>query len=413
MDSKTALAIEENAKKGLAFGLLQNTLDDVPAEGRFIQMEGRRCLNFASCSYLGLELDNRLIESVCAAAKRYGSQFSASRVYLSAHLYEQVEERIQEICQRPVIVTPSTTLGHLSAIPVLIDDEDAVIFDHQVHNSVTAACRALKIRGVRIELVSHSHMDRLERRIKRLIKNYKKVWYLMDGLYSIHGDLAPLDELAVLLDRYEQLHIYADDAHGFSWQGKNGKGLVLTRFGKHHRVTVALSLNKSFACAGGALAFSDEKIKQKVRNLGETMTFSGPVQPPMLGALRASADIHLSEELGYHQARLRKRISLFNDISDQKSLNLSNRIISPIRFIQIGSTEDTAWLARILIENGFFVCASGFPSVAKNKAGLRITLNNHIKEEDIKSLLDFITQFMRERDGEWQAFRRTDSLAAG
>lgn len=397
MDSQTVLAIEQNMKAGLSQGLLQVVLDEGPAEGRFIRVEKEQCLNFASCSYLGLELDPRLIESICNAAKRYGSQFSASRAYLSAYLYGKIEERLQKICQRPVIVTPSTTLGHHSAIPVLIADDDAVLIDQQVHNSVAAACRALKIQGVRMEVIPHSHMDRLERKIQRMTKDHKKVWYLMDGLYSIHGDIAPLEDLEVLLNRYEQLHIYADDAHGASWQGKNGEGAVLARLARHPHVTVALSLNKSFACSGGALALADETAKKKVRNLGETMTFSGPIQPPMLGALLASMDIHLSEELAYHQAKLRKRIQYFNELSAQKGLNVTNGMISPIRFIQIGPKEDTIWLVRKLLDKGFFTCASGFPSVAKNKAGIRITLNNHLKETDINALLDTMLGFIEER----------------
>ncbi len=398
MESKKALAIEQNVNAGISKGLLQIVLDDQAAEGRFITIDGRRCLNFASCSYLGLELDARLIESVCTAAKRYGSQFSASRAYLSAHLYGEVEDRIRKICERPVIVTPSTTLGHQSAIPVLVGNDDAVVLDQQVHNSVAAACRALKVQGVHMELVTHSNMDRLERRIQRLKNLHRKIWYLMDGLYSIHGDIAPLEDLAQLIERYEQLHIYADDAHGASWQGNKGQGAVLTKFVQNPNVTVALSLNKSFACAGGVLALPDETAKRKVRNLGETMTFSGPIQPPMMGAIRASADIHLSEELSQHQSRLREKIHHFNEISAQKGLNLTNNIISPIRFIQIGSTKDTVWLVRNLLDKGFYTCASGFPSVAKNRAGIRITLNNTLTKEDIKALLDTMADLIQDRN---------------
>lgn len=412
MESKKVLAIEQNMNAGISNGLLQVILDDAPAEGRFVQIDHNRCLNFASCSYLGLELDPRLIESVCTAAKRYGSQFSASRVFLSAHLYGGVEERIEKICQRPVIITPTTTLGHQSAIPVLIDDEDAVILDQQVHNSVAAACRDLKIRGIRMELVSHSHMGGLERRIHRLKGDHKKVWYLMDGLYSINGDLAPLDELAQLLNRYEQLHIYADDAHGGSWQGEHGQGAVLTKFTHHPRVTVALSLNKSFACAGGVIAFTDEATRDKVRILGETMTFSGPIQPPMLGAICASADIHLSDEIVEHQDRLRRRIQLFNDVSVQMGLNLKSLEVSPIRFIEIGPSEDVVWLIRNLLDRGFYTCGSAFPAVAKNKAGIRITLNNHLKEEDIQSLLNNISHFIQERGEDFCHLKTEGTLSA-
>ncbi len=394
MSNKRAATIEENLGNGLKAGVIQLTLEDERLDGRFIRINQRKCINFASCSYLGLELDRRIIRGIIAAAQRYGSQFSASRGYLSVTLYRAVEKRLQRICKRPIIVGPSTTLIHQSAIPVLIGDDDAVILDQQVHNSVGAACRALVVRGVPMVMSSHNHMGRLERRIQRLQDKCRNIWYMMDGLYSMSGDFAPVDELAVLLEKYPQLHIYADDAHCAGWLGDNGEGLILNRLGNHPRVVVALSLNKSFATAGGLVALPDTGIVQRIRNQGETLTFSGPIQPPLLGGLCESADIHLSAELAGLQAQLRHKIRFFNDLCEQKGLNLSGRSISPIRFIHVGQTEKAIELTRLLMLQGFFVCVAGYPSVARNKAGLRITITNHLCEADMQDLTDAIAHLV-------------------
>lgn len=196
----------------------------------------------------------------------------------------------------------------------------------------------------------------------------------------------------MLLDKYEQLHVYADDAHNSSWQGDRGEGLILNRMGHHSRVTVALSLNKSFATAGGLVALPDDTIRQRIRSLGETLTFSGPIQPPMLGGICASADIHLSAELFSLQNKLRNKINCFNALCAEKGLNLVDHSVSPIRFIQVGATKRAIELARQLIGRGFFTCTAGFPSVAKNKAGIRVTITNHQTEEDMQALTNAIAE---------------------
>ena len=292
------LALLDKTLSGAAQrGLLMLTPDDAPLDGRLVQLDGRPLLNFGSCSYLGLELDTRLREGVCAAVMRYGTQFSSSRSYLSAPPYPELEEQLERMFGGPVMVAPSTSLGHMAALPVLVGSDDAVVLDQQVHNSVQMATHQLRPQGTVVELIRHNRMDRLERMIERLAPHHRRIWYLADGVYSRFADLAPFAELAELLDRHEQLHLYVDDSHGVGWAGRHGRGPTLDHLGPHERLVVAASLNKSFAAAGCALVFPNAELKRRVRTLGGPMIFSGPVQPPMLGAALASARVHLSPEL--------------------------------------------------------------------------------------------------------------------
>src|ERR1051325_7665120 len=125
---------------------------------------------------------------------------------------------------QPVVIAPSTTLGHISNIPVLVGDNDAVILDSQVHESVQTVVQLLKTRNITVELVRHNRMDNLEDRIKVLSETHRKVWYMADGVYSMYGDFPPVKELVELMSRYEQFYLYVDDSHGMSWAGKNGTG---------------------------------------------------------------------------------------------------------------------------------------------------------------------------------------------
>jgi 7-keto-8-aminopelargonate synthetase-like enzyme len=235
-------------------GLMMRTVDDGVLDGRTIALDGRSLLNFGSCSYLGLELDVRMRDGVCAAVQRYGTQFSSSRSYLSVAPYAELEARLEEMFGRHVLVAPSTTLGHLAALPVLVGSADAVVLDQQVHHSVRMAANQLRVQGTRVEVIRHNRLDRLERAIERLAPQHRRVWYLADGVYSMYADLAPFDELRAMLDRHETLHLYLDDSHGVGWAGRHGRGLALEALRMHERLVVVASLNKSFAACGCSAA---------------------------------------------------------------------------------------------------------------------------------------------------------------
>ena len=149
-------------------GLLLRTPDDGVLDGRTLRFDGREVLSFGSCSYLGLEMDPRLREGVCDAVMRYGTQFSSSRTYLSAPAYRELEASLEELFGGPVVVAASTTLGHISSLPVLVGQDDAVVLDQQVHHSVQLAANQVRVQGSHVEVVRHNRMDLLEEWIEYL-----------------------------------------------------------------------------------------------------------------------------------------------------------------------------------------------------------------------------------------------------
>ncbi len=145
--------------------------------GRIIHLEGRPLINFRWCSYLGLEMHPRLKQGTIDAVLRYGTQFASSRCYLSAPPYRELEHLLQRIVDAPVLVTPTTTLGHLTAIPTLIGENDAVIMDQQVHHSVQVAVEHVRAVGASVELLRHNNMQALEKRLNDLTLRYQRVWW--------------------------------------------------------------------------------------------------------------------------------------------------------------------------------------------------------------------------------------------
>jgi 7-keto-8-aminopelargonate synthetase-like enzyme len=275
--------IDECLTNGVKNGIFQVSLEDQQLNGRTVTIGGNQVINFGSCSYLGLEVDERLKQGAIDAAHRYGTQYSSSRLFSSCNLYEELEDLFSKIFgNNPAILAATTTLTHLGALPILVQDDDLVILDHQVHGSVQLAVQLLKAKGTKVEMIKHNRMDMLEDLIKENPNKYNKIWYMADGLYSMYGDYAPLKEIQYLLEKYSTFHFYVDDAHGMSWAGKNGSGYVLSQMSMHPKMVLSTSLAKGFGTGGGVTVLSDREMMRKILTCGSSYTYSGPVQPPML-----------------------------------------------------------------------------------------------------------------------------------
>jgi len=367
--------------------------EDERLDGRTLRIDGRTLRNFSSCSYLGLELDERLIEGAIDATRRFGTQFSMSRAFVSAPPYAELEAAIEANTDRPSLVLPTTSLATAAALPSLLDERDALLLDQQVHMSVQSVLPTLAATGVHVETVPHARMDHVETRTRALSRKHRRVWLALDGLYSMYGDAAPFDALECLLGALPALHLYVDDAHGTSWSGRHGRGLALERLGDHERVVVALSLNKSFAAGGGALCFPDEGMKRRVRHVSGPINFGGPMQPPMLGAALASARLHASDDLPRLQAELRERIATVNDLAGAAGLPLlCADEIAPIRFVGVGPQDASIEMAEALVRRGFMVGCALFPAVPPDRTGLRFTVTRHHTREDLEDLVDAMAE---------------------
>jgi 7-keto-8-aminopelargonate synthetase-like enzyme len=386
-------AFDEVISDGVRRGMLHNTAEDEHLDGRLITLRGRPLVNFGSCSYLGLETHPAMRAGVVDAVQRYGTQFSSSRAFLSAPAYAQAEAALTGLFGRETILTPSTTMGHLATLPTVIDSDDVLLLDHQVHHSVQTAAKLVQAQGTRVELIPHNDLRTLQRRLAEYRRDHRRVWYAADGLYSMYADFAPIEELNELVAANDRLWLYIDDAHAFSWLGRHGRGFALEQLSPLalSRSIVAGSLNKSFAAAGGAITFPDAETRRRVFTVGGPLIFSGPVQPPMLGAVLASVRLHLSPEVAVRQARLLESIRLFNRLATENGLPVVSPSDAPIRCVGAGRPEVAYNLTGRLRDAGFFVDTATFPAVAAKRSGARIALTAHHTEDDVAALVEALT----------------------
>jgi 7-keto-8-aminopelargonate synthetase-like enzyme len=365
----------EAAEAGVVFNTGQG------ANGRHVVVDGARLRNFGSCSYMALETMPQLRECAHRALDEYGTQFHFSRAYLQCDLYVELEALLEQITGRPILVAPSTSLAHLSALPTLITDKDHIIVDQFAHASLHMAIQL--VPDVPMEILRHNRMDLLDARLSELRGHTGNVWYVVDGLYSMLGDFAPFEDLRRLLDLHDNLRLYIDDAHSTSWLGERGRGAALEHFADDERVVVALSLNKAFSAAGGVLALPNRELVTRIRRCGGPMLFSGPIQPPMLGAAVGSARLHVSKEFPAWQAELDARLRRCSEAMVATKLEVPAGRLSPIFQVQCDSPRAAFRLAELMKERGFYCCVCVFPAVPVNRPGLRFTVTRHNDLSDI------------------------------
>ena len=382
-------AIQNNFELGKKEGLTHLYVENDQINGRMITINNMKALNYSSCSYLGLEIDDRLKKGAIDAIQKYGVQYSCSKTYTSVPLYKELEELTSQMFGGHTLITPSTSLAHVSTFGVIIEDNDAVLIDHQAHASLHNGLRLIKGGNVTVEVVRHNNMEILEERIIELSKTNNKIWYCFDGVYSMYGDYAPFKDIKRLLDKYDQLHLYCDDAHGMSWIGENGSGYAMSQIGLTERMVLVTSLNKSFAAGGGVIVSKDLALIDRVRFCGSSLIFSGPIPPPMLGAAVASAKIHLSKEMPFLQNQLSERRAFTQNLLKQYNLITPEITDSPVFFVGIGGDNIHVGvdIVKCLIREGFYLNISTFPAVPKKNTGLRFTVTNHHTLNDISNLI--------------------------
>ena len=366
-----------------ARGLILNRAES--GNGPTCVIRGKTLQNFGSCSYMALERHPALVAGVQKALELYGTQFHFSRAYLDAPLYRDVEGALSEITGQPTLVAASSTLAHLAALPVLVADDDVVLIDQFAHASLHLATEVLK--GTLVERIRHNRMDLLEEKLKAYAGTNRRVWYLCDGVYSMLGDFADFAGLNELLARYPALHLYVDDAHAMSWIGKHGRGAALSALSDTARVVVTLSLNKAFSAAGCAVVFPNETLLGRVRRCGAPMVFSGPIQPPMLGAALGAAELHLDPSFSELQAELDLRIDTAQKAIEGFGLRVATAARTPIFMVQFEALTSAQDAVAEMMARGYLCCLSAFPAVPIDTPSLRFTVSRHNRVADIQAFV--------------------------
>ncbi|MBB2908212.1 8-amino-7-oxononanoate synthase [Rhizobium sp. RAS22] len=349
------------------------------AAGATTVIDGRELINFASYDYVGANTHSKVKEAARAAIDRFGISSSASRLVAGERpLHAALEERLAQIYGTEASVCfVSGYLTNVALVSTLIGPKDLVIHDELIHNSVLAG---IKLSGATRRFFRHNDPSDLEKVLSTIAGDFGRILVVVEGIYSMDGDIASLPELVKLRSRYG-FWLMVDEAHSLGVLGATGRG-TFEHFGIDPlSVDIWMgTLSKTAASCGGYIAGSRALIEILKAEAGG-FVFSVGLAPVLAAA--ALSSITVLQENVERVASLRRNGQLFIDLARQAGLNVGTSAGYSVVPVIIGDSLRAVQLSNDLLEAGVNVLPIIHPAVQEGQARLRFFLTAEHTEEQI------------------------------
>lgn len=368
------------AKEAMAHGIYPYFKALEESEGTEATCDGKKLIMCGSNNYLGLTTHPKVREAACQAVVRYGTSCSGSR-FLNGTLalHEQLEEELAEWVGKEAAITFTTgVLTNLGTISSLVGRGDIVILDKDDHASIVDGA---VLSSGKIERFRHADLGHLERVLKSLPEESGKL-IVVDGLFSMEGDLAALPDLVSLAKKYGA-RLMVDDAHGMGVTG-GGHGTA-AHFGVTDDVDIIMAtFSKSFASLGGFVA-GDEDVVHYIKHHARALIFSASIPPASAAA--ALAALHVMQEEPERIVRVNEIAKMMRTRYQEMGFNTGDSV-TPVIPIIIGDNELTFKTWKVLFENGVFVNPVISPAVSPGRQLLRTSYMATHTDEQLEQVLD-------------------------
>jgi 8-amino-7-oxononanoate synthase len=366
------------------------------AQGARIEIGGKTFLNFSSNDYLGLANDPVLKEAAIKAVEKFGAGAGASRLICgSLAPFHELEETLADFKRTEAALTFST--GYATAIGTigaLMGKSDIIILDKLVHASIVDAA---KLSGAKLRVFAHNDLNDLEDKLKwaervqspkSKVQSVARTLIITESIFSMDGDAAPLRGMVALKEKYGAW-LMVDEAHATGIIGENGRGLA-DKLGVSGQIEIQMgTLGKALGASGGYICGSRALIDLLV-NRARSFIFSTAPVPAAAAAASAAIQFVQSAEGQARQDVLQRRILELNS-----KLKIQNsKFQSAIVPIIIGGESEAVAAAAAFRERGIFVPAIRYPTVARGKARLRVTLTAAHTAADISHLADALNEIV-------------------
>ena len=350
-------------------------------------VDGKKMLMLCSNNYLGLANNPKLKEAAIEAVKTHGAGSGSVRAIAgNMDLHEELEQKLAKFKeQEAVMLTQSGFAANSGVIPQLAPDEnDYILSDELNHGSIIDGVRLSKAtRGV----YKHSDMGSLENKMREIDSlNPRRILLITDGVFSMDGDYAKLDQIQKIVEPYGTM-IYVDDAHGDGVLGRNykGKGIV-DHFGLQGKVQVEMNtFSKAMGTIGGAITGSQDLVTW-ARNKTRTYLLSGSHPPAVLGASLAAIDIIEKEPV---VKKLWDNITYFKKRLVGMGYNhpITQNSATAIIPVVLGENSTARDFSNALFDAGIFALPIVFPMVPKGTARIRVMMNAALTKEHLDRAL--------------------------
>ncbi len=357
-----------------------------PGRDEYVDRErSRRVLNLAAYGYLGLAKDGRVIAAAQDALARFGTQMGGPRVLCgTTELHARLEQQVAEFCGSEASMTyPSGYVANVSTIATLFGGRDVIIVDRLAHQSVYDGVR-LSQAGLR--RFRHNDIEHLEF-VLRQTSAVRRRLVVVDGVYSMDGDVAPLPAIIDVVRRHDAF-LLVDEAHSFGVMGERGRGLVEHFDLPPRAIDLRIgTLSKAIPSIGGFVA-ADAEIVRVLRYSAHATVFSASLPPADVAAALCALEILDREP--ERVARLHDNVRSFCEALSDKGMLVSPDWASAILPIRIGTAEGTLAAAERLLELGVYVAPILAPGVARGTERLRCCLSAAHDREDLRAAAEHI-----------------------
>ena len=362
---------------GLKEQNLYNTIRTIESSmDAWIKVDGKRVLNMCANNYLGFANHPKLKEAAQKAIEDYGVGPTAVRsIAGTMTLHNELEQKLAKFKNVEAAISfQSGFIANQAVIPTLTGAEDVIFSDALNHASIIDGCRLSKAPTVRY---AHNDPADLDAKLQEHQSARRKL-IISDGVFSMDGDIAPMDEIVKVAAKYDALTM-VDDAHGEGVLGDSGRGIA-DHFGLHNKVDIEVgTLSKAFGVVGGYVA-GKAKIVEYLRQRARPFLFSSAVPPADVAACIAAVDILLeSDEL---VQRLWSNANFFRNKMQELGFN-TGQTQTPITPIIIGDAAKAVAFSKTLFENGIFAMSIVFPTVPRGTERIRVMNSATHSTEDL------------------------------
>jgi 8-amino-7-oxononanoate synthase len=366
-------------------------------DGRRIRVGDQWLFDFASCNYLGLDLDPEILAGISAYLDRWGTHPSWARGIASPALYPRVEAAVAELLgAADVLALPTLTHTHNGVLPALAG-EGTLLVDIRAHQTLHDAAVIARARGAAVRRFRSGDLEQVERLLRQ---SARPRVVCMDGVNSMTGNPPDLPAFAALAREHDAT-LYVDDAHGFgvigersgydpSPYGRRGNGIVRWFGESYDHVVLAAGFSKAYSSLLAFVAVPPQ-LKQFLKVMAPTYVYGGPVPVASLATTLLGLEVNQrrGDEL---RAQLHQRTRTVLDHLDKLGVATSNVSGFPLVELALADPEDLHPVGRHLFDRGIYVTLAPYPVVPREEVGFRIQLTAANTPDQVDHLLTVLAE---------------------
>ena len=345
-------------------------------------VDGKEVIMLCSNNYLNLSNHPRLKQAAIDAVKKFGAGSGSVRAIAGTMaLHMEVEKRLAKFKgTESSLIYQTGFAANAGLIPQLAGKGDIIISDELNHGSIIDGVRLTKADRA---IFKHRDVGDLEKVLKDADKKYNRILVITDGVFSMDGDIAPMDKIVKVAKEYGAM-TYVDDAHGEGVIGPDGRGIG-AHFGIEGKIDIEMgTFSKAYGVVGGLIAGSQDLVNFAY-NKSRTWLLSGSHPPAVAGAQLAAIDVLETEPK--HVKTLWDNTKYFKKELNNMGFN-TGESETPITPVIVGESSKAKELSNNLYDEGIFALPIVFPMVAKDKARIRTMMNAGLTKKDLDYTLD-------------------------